>query len=84
MLRSVRISHWGYYALHFLHLDGGPPGNCVTSVRIRLERMRQWLRRCQIHLTDEALHLPIKLGDDAPTIWTNNPEGTCELDSCQV
>lgn len=84
MLRSVRIAHWGYYASKVLHVDGGPPGTCHTSVRIRLALMRQWLRRCKIYLADEALHIPIKPGDDAPDVWTNTPQGICELHCCRI
>ena len=83
MLQNLRITHWWYFATNFLHLEGGPPGMCVQSVRDRLERMHAWLERNNVHLGDGAVHFPMKLRDDGDVIWTNDPTGTCEMSCCK-
>lgn len=81
MLKSLRIAHWKYYAETFLHIDGGPPGNCAMNVCARLARMKQWLQKNGLELADDALHFQMML-DDASVVWNNKLNRRCELQCC--
>lgn len=79
MLKQLRISHWKYYAEIFLHIDAGPAGIDIVSVRARLEKMKEWLQKGGVHLDDHALHFPVRWDNGESWTWVNSRAGVHKL-----
>lgn len=79
MLKRVQIEH---------HPNTVYPGGrrinelCAVKAKDDLEQVHTWLQKNQLQLSEGTMRVAVKLQDNGPLVWTNDPRGRCELRRC--